>query len=118
VLIADDQTAFGRALEALLATDEQIDVVGRAADGYEAVELAAELAPDVILMDISMPGVDGLEATRRIRDSIPSARVLVLTGSDLPGDAVRARRAGAIAYVPKVRIASDLHDAIITAASP
>jgi len=113
VLIADDQLPFAHALEAIFAGDEQIEVVGSAQNGGTAVELAAALSPDVVVMDISMPLVDGLEATRRLRDSGSSARVIVLTESDLPADAGRARRAGADDYLPKSRAVSDLRAAML-----
>jgi DNA-binding NarL/FixJ family response regulator len=112
VLIADDQALFARMLEALLADDEEVEVVGHAANGAEAVELADAEDPDVILMDISMPLVDGLEATRQIREHGSHARVVMLTESDLRADTVRAQRAGADAYVPKTHIAAGLRDAI------
>ena len=113
VLIADDQPLFTHALEAILADDEQIEVVGSAGNGRAAVELAAELRPDVVVMDISMPLVDGLEATRRLRQGGSPARVIVLTESDLPSDAARARRAGADEYLPKCRAVSDLRAALL-----
>jgi DNA-binding NarL/FixJ family response regulator len=113
VLVADDQPIFTKMLEAVLASDERVEVVGRATNGKQALELAAELAPDVILMDISMPIMDGLEATRRLRERDPSVRVLMLTESDFPGDVMRARKAGASGYVPKTRIASTLSGAIV-----
>jgi DNA-binding NarL/FixJ family response regulator len=116
VLIADDQVPFATMLESILADEEEVEVVGRAANGREAVELAAELQPDVVLMDITMPVMDGLEATRRIRESDSATRVLVLTESDLRGDAVRAERAGADGYVPKTRIVGRLRGAIVDAA--
>ncbi|MGH3006292.1 MAG: response regulator [Gaiellaceae bacterium] len=116
MLIADDQVPFATMLESILADEEEVEVVGRAANGREAVELAAELQPDVVLMDITMPVMDGLEATRRIRESDSAARVLVLTESDLRGDAVRAERAGADGYVPKTRIVGRLRGAIVDAA--
>jgi DNA-binding NarL/FixJ family response regulator len=117
VLVADDQPIFTRMLEAVLASDERVDVVGHATNGRQALELAAALAPDVILMDISMPIMDGLEATRRLRELAPSACVLMLTESDLPGDVMRSRKAGAAGYLPKTRIASDLSDAIVAVTS-
>ena len=116
VLIADDQLPFAAMLETTLADDEDVEVVGRAANGLEAVELAAELEPDVVLMDISMPVLDGLEATRRIRGADSAARVLVLTESYLRSDALRAERAGAHGYVPKTRIVGRLRAAILEAA--
>ena len=112
VLIADDQALFARMLEALLADDEEVEVVGYAKNGAEAVELADAEHPDVILMDISMPIMDGLEATRQLRDHGSDARVVMLTESDLRADTVRAKRAGADAYVPKTHIAAGLRDAI------
>jgi DNA-binding NarL/FixJ family response regulator len=116
VLIADDQLPFAAMLETTLADDEEVEVVGRAANGLEAVALAAELEPDVVLMDISMPVLDGLEATRRIRGADSTARVLVLTESYLRSDALRAERAGAHGYVPKTRIVGRLRAAILEAA--
>jgi two-component system NarL family response regulator len=117
VLIADDHRLFGQALEAVLTADERIKVVGYAHDGREAVELERELDPDVTLMDISMPVMDGIEATRAIREVKPSARVLMLTGSNSRADVDRARDAGAAAYVTKDRIASELIETIIETAS-
>jgi DNA-binding NarL/FixJ family response regulator len=116
VLIADDHRLFAQALEAILATDERIDVVGHARDGAEAVELARSLDPDVILMDIAMPGVDGFEATRRIRERKRDACVLMLTGSNSRTDVDQARKAGAAGYVTKDRIAAELIDAIVEVA--
>ena len=112
VLIADDQALFARALETLLADDDEVEVIGHAKNGAEAVELADAEHPDVILMDISMPLMDGLEATRELRSHGSDARVVMLTESDLRADSVRAKRAGADAYVPKTHIAAGLRDAI------
>jgi DNA-binding NarL/FixJ family response regulator len=112
VLIADDHRLFAEALDAILAAEPGIEVVGRARNGEQAVEQALELEPDVILMDISMPVVDGVEATKRIRKHLPQARVLMLTGSNARTDVARARDAGAAAYVTKDRIAAQLIEAI------
>ena len=117
VLIADDHRLFVEALEAILTADDEIEVVGRASDGREAVELARKLRPDVILMDISMPVLDGVEATEQIRHDLPHACVLMLTGSNARLDVDRARRAGAAGYVTKDRIAAELIRAIRDAAS-
>ncbi len=117
VLIADDQRLFAEALEAILATDDRIDVAGRAHDGREAVELYEALTPDVVLMDIAMPVMDGLEAARRIRELNPHACILMLTGSNAREDVDRARRAGAAGYVTKDRIAAELIDAILEVVS-
>jgi DNA-binding NarL/FixJ family response regulator len=116
VLIADDQRLFAEALEAILSTDGRIDVVGRALDGREALALAREHRPDVVLMDISMPVMDGIDATKAIRSEVPESRVIVLTGSAATGDVSRARGAGASAYVTKDQIAGDLVRAILDAA--
>ena len=112
VLIADDHRLFAEALEAILASEPEIEVVGRARNGEEAVEQALALHPDVILMDIAMPGVDGVEATKRIRRKQDGACVLMLTGSNSRIDVARAREAGAAGYVTKDRIAAQLIEAI------
>jgi two-component system, NarL family, nitrate/nitrite response regulator NarL len=117
VLIADDHRLFAEALEAILAGESRIEVVGRARNGAEALELALELDPDVILMDISMPVMDGVEATRRIREAREDACILMLTGSNTAVDVDRSRNAGAAGYVTKDRIASQLVDAIVDVAS-
>jgi DNA-binding NarL/FixJ family response regulator len=113
VLIADDHRLFAQALEAILATDDRIEVAGRARDGAEAVQLAAKLDPEVILMDIAMPVMDGFQATQQIVKRQPKTCVLMLTGSNLRTDVDRARAAGAAGYVTKDRIAAELVDAIL-----
>jgi DNA-binding NarL/FixJ family response regulator len=117
VLIADDHRLFAEALRAILSADERIEVVGLAASGEDAVSKAGRLAPDVVLMDISMPGLDGVEATRRILDVRPEARVLMVTGSDAQEDVDAARSAGASGYVTKDRIAAELVVAILDVAA-
>jgi DNA-binding NarL/FixJ family response regulator len=116
VLIADDQRLFAEALEAILTTDGRIAVIGRAANGEEAVALACDDRPDVVLMDIAMPVLDGIAATEVIAAEAPETRVVVLTGSDAPEDITRARAAGAAGYVTKDQIAGDLVRAILDAA--
>jgi two-component system, NarL family, response regulator LiaR len=113
VLIADDHRLFGQALEAILATDERLEVTGHAGDGAEAVQLALTTKPDVILMDIAMPIMDGFQATKQIRQHSPRSRVLMLTGSNSRIDVDNAREAGAAGYVTKDRIAAELIDAIL-----
>ena len=113
VLIADDHRLFAQALEAILTADPRIEVAGHARDGREAVDLAVSLNPDVILMDIAMPVMDGLQATQQIRKQWPTACGLMLTGSNSRNDVDRAREAGAAGYVTKERIAAELIDAIL-----
>ena len=116
VLIADDHGLFAEALEAILSADGRIEVAGRAHDGQQAVELAMRLQPDVVLMDISMPVLDGIEATRLIRELVPAPNVLMLTGSNSRYDVDRSREAGAAGYVTKDRIAAELVEAILQVA--
>jgi DNA-binding NarL/FixJ family response regulator len=118
VLIADDHRMFAEALEAILGTDERLEVAGQAGDGAEAVRLALKARPDVILMDIAMPVMDGLQATKQIRKQWPTACVLMLTGSNSRSDVDRAREAGAAGYVTKERIAAELIDAIVEIGGP
>ena len=113
VLVADDHRLFAQALEAILATDDRIEVAGHAADGAEAVRLALALEPDVILMDIAMPVMNGFQATKQIRKQQPRACVLMLTGSNSRIDVDRARESGAAGYVTKDRIAAELIEAIL-----
>ena len=114
VLIADDNGLFRSALEAILAAEPEVRVVGRARDGQEAVRMVADLKPDVVLMDLSMPVLDGFLATEQIQEESPGTRVLVLTGSPERTDVERAEAAGAAGYVTKDRIASELVSAILT----
>ncbi len=115
VLIADDEPLFAEALEVLLGADDRIEVVGRAADGTQAIALARELDPDVVLMDLSMPGVDGFAATEQILAEARRTQVVVLSGSDDPADIAKARDAGAAGYITKDRIAERLVEAIMDA---
>jgi DNA-binding NarL/FixJ family response regulator len=113
VLLADDEPLFLESVEALLSSDDRVEVVGTATDGKQAVELALSLAPDVTLMDISMPKLDGIEAARRIREHHPRACILVLTGSSISADIDRSRQAGVAAFLTKDRLGSQLVDAIL-----
>jgi two-component system, NarL family, nitrate/nitrite response regulator NarL len=108
VLVTDDEPLFVEMIKAMLSAEEDIAVVATACNGRSAVRLAQELRPDVIVMDVSMPVMDGIEATRVIRDSDPDARVMILTGGTAPNDVDRARKAGAAAYLTKDRIATEL----------
>jgi DNA-binding NarL/FixJ family response regulator len=116
VLIADDNGLFVRALEGLLESEESIRVIARAENGETAAHLAAELRPDVVLMDLSMPQVDGFEATTRILEEAPGTAIVVVTGSNDRDDVERARTAGAVGYVTKDRILTELVVAIRSAA--
>ena len=117
LLIVDDNELFVSALEGLLDNDASVRVVGRALDGLSATELARELRPDVVLMDLSMPHMDGFEATERILAASPGIAVLVLTGSDDPADHERAQKAGAAGYVTKDRILIELLETIHSVAA-
>ena len=101
VLIADDQTAVREGLATLLQTMPDIEVVGMAADGEEAIMLAEQLGPDVVLMDLRMPRVDGVQATRGIRADHPDVQVVVLTTYADDESIITALRAGAIGYLTK-----------------
>jgi DNA-binding NarL/FixJ family response regulator len=117
VLIADDEPLFVEMIEALLGADDRVEVVGTAGDGEDAVKLARTLEPDVTLMDISMPTLDGIEAARKIREHDPAARILVLTGSSISADIDRSRQAGVAAFLTKDRLGTQLVDAILDLAS-
>jgi two-component system nitrate/nitrite response regulator NarL len=108
VLVTDDEPLFVDMIKAMLSAEEDIAVVATACNGRSAVRLAHELRPDVIVMDVSMPVMDGIEATRVIRDQDPDACVMILTGGTAPNDVDRARKAGAAAYITKDRIATEL----------
>lgn len=101
VVVVDDHHVVRHGLEQLLATAGDIDVVGTAANGIEAVEVVARLSPDVVLMDLSMPELDGVEATRRIAADYPSSRVLVLTSFSEQSRILDAISAGADGYLLK-----------------
>jgi DNA-binding NarL/FixJ family response regulator len=101
VLLADDHVLFRRGVASLLATDRDFEVVGEAADGQQALGMARELMPDVILMDISMPVMGGLEATRRIKAEMPYVRIVILTASDGERNLFDAVKSGAQGYLLK-----------------
>jgi two-component system response regulator DesR len=112
IVIADDQALVRGALAALLELEHDIEVVGVAADGAEALSLVTSLAPDVCLMDIQMPGIDGIEATRRLRAAGPGTRVLVVTTFARPGYLRSALDAGASGFMAKDAPAEELADAV------
>ncbi len=120
VLVVDDQALLRTAFSSLIDAEDDLEVVGQAADGRQAVELAANLAPDVVVMDIRMPVLDGIEATRQIfsergRDACP--RVLILTTFDLDEYVFEALRAGASGFALKSRPLEELLSAIRTVAA-
>ena len=116
VLIADDHPLFAKTLEALLSGTPELEIVGTAADGLEAVGLAAALCPDVILMDVEMPHLDGIAAARRIRELDLGIATIVLSASDEPNTSQRAFEAGATGYLTKDKLAYSLVPAVLTAA--
>lgn len=115
VLIADDHAVVREGLRNFLQVQEDIEVVGEAADGLEAMKLAHELAPDVVLMDLVMPGADGIEALRGVRAANPAARVIVLTSFADDERVFAAVHAGAAGYLLKDILPRDLANAIRTA---
>ncbi len=112
ILVVDDHAIMRDGIHALLELHNDIEIVGEASDGKEAVEKAGELMPDVVVMDIAMPVMDGLEATRRIRKKSPKVKVLVLTQHDNKEYVLSAVKAGAVGYVPKKALGSELVSAI------
>jgi DNA-binding NarL/FixJ family response regulator len=112
VLLADDQRLVRTGFRMILGAEDDIEVVGEATDGVEAVELVQSLLPDVVLMDIRMPGLDGIEATRRVVELRPEVRVVVLTTFDLDEYVYAALRAGASAFLLKDAKESQLLAAI------
>jgi len=117
VLIADDQAAVREGLALLLETMSDVTVVGQAGDGLEAAALAAELAPDVVLMDLNMPRSDGIEATATILAANPDIRVVVLTTYEDDTSIVGALRAGALGYLTKAATRADIERAVKAAAA-
>ncbi|SCF22194.1 response regulator [Micromonospora mirobrigensis] len=117
VLLADDQPLLRAGFRMVLGTEADLDIVGEAADGVEAVELARRLSPDVVLMDVRMPRLDGVAATRAIVEARLPVRVLVLTSFDLDEYVVGAVRAGAYGFLAKDVPAEDLVAAIRTVAA-
>lgn len=106
MLLVDDDALFAESVASMLAPDDRIEVVGIAGDGAQAVELAQELQPDLVLMDIAMPGLDGVAATREIRARSPETHVVMLTGSTGRSDEEVSEAAGAIGYLRKDELGS------------
>jgi DNA-binding NarL/FixJ family response regulator len=117
ILIADDHRLFAESLMAVLSEDERVDVIGIAEDGQQAVDLATELRPDVILMDLKMPVLDGFEATRRIREAGLDTQIFILTGTDQAIGSEDAVAAGASGYLRKEQSVAELKDVFLEVAS-
>jgi DNA-binding NarL/FixJ family response regulator len=116
VLVVDDQVLFREALVTLLGARPEVEVVGEAGDGQQALERAAALQPDVVLMDLHMPVLDGIATTRRLRVEQPGVRVLALTTFDDDEDVFAALRAGALGYLLKDVSSDRLVEAVLSAA--
>ena len=108
VLLVDDDARFLDAVEALLETLPEVEVAGRALDGAQAVAETQRLRPDVVLMDLDMPHVNGVEATRMISERAPETKIVVLSGSDVIAHSSEVHAAGAVAYVRKSNTVGDL----------
>ncbi len=112
ILVVDDHAVLRDGIRAMLGLHDDIEIVGEASDGRQAVEKAQELDPDVVLMDLAMPEMDGMEATRRIIKKNPKVKVLVLTQHDNKEYILSAIKAGALGYVPKRALGSELVTAV------
>ena len=113
ILLAEDDEAFLDSVEAILEADGRFAVAGRARDGLEAVELAGRLAIDAVVMDIEMPVIDGVEATRRLLERKPDLPVVAISGHDYEERVLEIRTAGAQDYVRKSRVDEDLVEALV-----
>ena len=112
VMIVDDHALFRRGLEMVLGEEEDLELIGEASDGQEAVEKAQDLMPDVVLMDVRMPRRSGIEATAQIRDLLPHVKILMLTISDDEADLYEAIKAGASGYLLKEISTDEVPEAI------
>jgi DNA-binding NarL/FixJ family response regulator len=116
LILVDDQVMFREGLRMLLALQPDFEIVGEASDGTAAIELARRVVPDVILMDLRMPEMDGAEATRRIKAEVPAVRVIVLTTFEDDKEVFAAIRAGAVGYLLKASPAEKVYEAVRLAA--
>ncbi len=112
ILVAEDDESFLEAISLLLEQDERFVVAGRARNGREAVALAGEVAPDAVVLDIEMPVLDGVEATRRLREAAPDLPIVAVSGHDYEERVLEIRQAGADDYVRKARLAEELPRAL------
>jgi len=117
VVIADDQTLFRAGLARLLNEDPRVEVIGQAVDGVDAAKLATKLKPDVVLMDLKMPNLDGIEATRQIVEADPSVKVLILTTFETDNHVIQALKVGASGYVLKDSSAEAIVSSIVAVMS-
>ena len=108
ILVAEDDEAYLDTLEAVLDADGRFAVIGRARDGRDAVELAESLEPDAVVMDIEMPVLDGVAATRLLHESVPELPIVAISGHDYEERVLEIREAGAADYVRKSRVEDDL----------
>jgi CheY-like chemotaxis protein len=114
ILVAEDEESFLEAISLLLEQDDRFVLAGRARNGREAVELVEEVAPDAVVMDIEMPVLDGVEATRRLREMAPDLPIVAVSGHDYEERVLEIRQAGADDYVRKARLAEELPRALAT----
>ena len=112
VIVVDDHELFRRGLAEIVSEEEDIEVIGHASEGREACELASQLRPDVIFMDLNMPGQGGIEATAYLKENEPEIKVLILTVSEEPADLFRALGVGALGYVLKTASPVEIIDAL------
>jgi CheY-like chemotaxis protein len=108
ILVAEDDESFLEAISLLLEQDDRFVLAGRARNGREAVALAEEVAPDAVVVDIEMPVLDGVEATRRLREAAPDLPIVAVSGHDYEERVLEIRQAGADDYVRKARLADEL----------
>jgi CheY-like chemotaxis protein len=118
ILVAEDDESFLEAISLLLERDDRFVVAGRARNGREAVALAEEIAPDAVVVDIEMPVLDGVEATRRLREAAPDLPIVAVSGHDYEERVLEIRQAGADDYVRKARLADELPRALAALLEP
>jgi NarL family two-component system response regulator LiaR len=115
--LVDDESIFLHALRALLDHDERVEVVGEAGSAVQALRLAAEVEPDVVLIDLALPGIDGFETTRRLLADSPSLKVIAVSGLSTEEAEEAAREAGATTFLYKGGLHDEIADAIVEAAA-
>jgi two-component system nitrate/nitrite response regulator NarL len=115
VVLVDDDQRFTEALAAWLARDGRFEIAGSAHDGRDGVEVVGRVRPDVVLMDIDMPVMDGVEASRRIHEADPELPIVLVSGSQFADRVANARAAGAVGYVQKSRVTDELVETILAA---